>query len=415
MRILHTSDWHLGASLLGAPRLDEQAAFLRWLEETMVAREIDLLLVAGDIFDQMHPGADAQSVYFSFLARCAKAAWPRQVVVVAGNHDSPLRMRAPDPVLRELKIHVSGGYDATNEARMIVPVRDHNGTVSLVVAAVPFIAEYRLGITGMDASEEALADSISGAFRALYQRCADLCAEHYPGVPMVATGHLTVARSDGRTEEAKERTELHQIGTIGALPSNIFDPRYAYVALGHIHRAYPISDDRVHYAGTPVPVSWSESGASRRVLVVDVDPQGDVTIERVSVPQARRLKTLAGTVDEVVAMIARTADLSEDLLPPYLRVVAQLEEAGLRCDHLFHDAVERLPEPRPRLIDISYTHPSVAGRDESAADTVEVRLQELTPEDVFRRLYRSRHDGAEAPASFLQAFRTLLVDEDDAS
>jgi exonuclease SbcD len=146
MRLLHTADWHLGCTLGQAnlSRTAEHAAFLDWLVETLREQRVDVLLVAGDIFDQTQPRADAQEIYFRFLARAAAIEGLRRIVVVGGNHDSASRMDAPDDVLKALGITVVGGYSRTTDVeRYLVPITADDGSVPLVVVAVPYVHAWR--------------------------------------------------------------------------------------------------------------------------------------------------------------------------------------------------------------------------------------------------------------------------------
>ncbi|MDL2227121.1 exonuclease subunit SbcD, partial [Deltaproteobacteria bacterium OttesenSCG-928-M10] len=136
-RLLHTSDWHLGRPLYGRRRYAEYGKFLDWLLETIVREEVDALLLAGDVFDISAPSPAAQALYYDFLARAASGTKCGQVVVIAGNHDSPALLNAPGGLLKALNIHVVGTVSDDGEAE-IIRLHDEGGRLRLIVGAVPY-------------------------------------------------------------------------------------------------------------------------------------------------------------------------------------------------------------------------------------------------------------------------------------
>ncbi|RLB87890.1 MAG: exonuclease sbcCD subunit D, partial [Deltaproteobacteria bacterium] len=139
MKILHTSDWHLGRTLYGRKRYEEFEAFLSWLAETIQKNEIDSLLVAGDVFDNSIPSNRAQGLYYRFLCRVAASSC-RHVVIVAGNHDSPSFLNAPKELLRVLDIHVIGSASEAMEDEVLV-LRNEQDEPELIVCAVPYLRD----------------------------------------------------------------------------------------------------------------------------------------------------------------------------------------------------------------------------------------------------------------------------------
>ncbi|MEO1270628.1 MAG: exonuclease subunit SbcD, partial [Myxococcota bacterium] len=319
LNILHTADWHLGAKLYNASREEEHRRFLDWLLRHAEEAAIDLLLVAGDIFHYTQPSADATALYYHFLARAAETSL-RQIVIVGGNHDSASRLDAPREVLKVLDVHVVGGLSADRDTwdRCLCPVRGHDGTVEVVVVAIPFVHEFRLGVrtTGMEPGEAGTA--IEDAFQALYTELADRAEARWPGVPLIATGHMTCKGAP----VAGYNTPIHLSAMIGGLPADrIFDPRYSYIALGHIHALHNCEHSNAWYCGSPLPLNVLEARSPRTVLHVELDPTDPRAAARaipIAVPLERQLVELRGDAETVVAQI--DALTIEGDLEPYIWV-----------------------------------------------------------------------------------------------
>ncbi|MEE9386263.1 MAG: exonuclease subunit SbcD [Nannocystaceae bacterium] len=381
MRILHTSDWHLGLSTGPASRIDEQTWFLDWLFDTLQSREVDVLLVAGDVFDTMHPSAEAQQLYYRFLARVGQAG-VRDVVVVGGNHDSPSQLDAPRALLEEVSVHVVGGVPASEEraSRMIAPLRARGSDdVAAVCLAVPYVHEYRLGIRTSDLDTEQTRAAFKSAFSELYTRLADHAQEKYPGAPLVATGHLTMGVGVSREDYPQE---IHQVGSIEGLPVDLLDPRIRYTALGHIHRCFPIAGSSAWYCGTPIPYSLNEMAVKREVLVVDLgDPlEAEASVQRVEVPPNRELVQLTGDPEKVLADLCALTWTTR--LPPlvHVRVETKMAEPGLSRRLYEAVASHRASGGRPELVEVQQRAALVDGENQARSLP---SLEGLEPTDVF--------------------------------
>ncbi len=406
MRILHTSDWHLGASLEGISRDRDHALFLDWLEKAIVEHDVDVLVIAGDVFDHAHPSAEAQRLYYRFLRRLQDGRL-KKAVVVGGNHDSPSRLDAPREVLESLDVHVVGGLLADEDTwdRCICPIRLDGSAVDAVVLAVPFVHEYRLGIRPTLTSGMELGKQLRDRFTEFYRTLVDRAQALYEGAPVIATGHLACAGA----EKGDAPADIHMVGTIGELPSEIFDPRLQYVALGHIHRAYRVGNSRAWYSGSPIPLTLKEAKTARGVKLVELAsaPTEAATVKTLEVPFHRHVVELAGSDAEIAEQLRELKWNTP--LPPivYARVFvdhyrASIEES-IRQASLAHGA------EGPHLVQVRQ---ELLRPPESVAATMPtVRLDDLTPEEVFVRLCQER----EVPAdeALMTAFRSLLSDADE--
>ncbi len=271
MRLLLTSDWHLGQSFHQFDRRAEHQAFLDWLLGVLEAEAVDALLIAGDVFDTSNPSAQAQAQLYRFLAEARRRLPRLGIVMTAGNHDSPGRLEAPAPLLSALDAHVLGQVGRQGDVdaalgRLLVPLRDAAGREAAWCIAMPFLRPDDLPrVEGAD-------DPYASGVAALYRRAFALAdARRQPGQAIVALGHLHLA--GGEVSEDSERRIV--IGGAEALPAGIFDPRIAYVGLGHLHRAQRIGGDPTRrYCGSPLPMSFSEVGYRHQVVLVELAGEG---------------------------------------------------------------------------------------------------------------------------------------------
>jgi exonuclease SbcD len=334
MRLLHTSDWHLGQSFHQFDRRAEHQAFLDWLLGVLEAEAVDALLIAGDVFDNSNPSAQAQAQLYRFLAEARRRVPQLAIVMTAGNHDSPGRLEAPAPLLSVFDASVIGHVGRQGDldaalGRLLVPLKDAAGREAAWCIAMPFLRPDDLPrVEGTD-------DPYAAGVAALYRRAFELAAERrQPGQAIVAIGHCHLA--GGEVSEDSERRIV--IGGAEALPAGIFDPRIAYVALGHLHRAQKIGGDPTRrYCGSPLPMSFSEVGYRHQVVLVDLAGEGVAETREMVVPRSVDLLQVPAKpapLDDTLAALG-ALDLPDrpEAQWPYLHVRVQLEgpEPGLRA------------------------------------------------------------------------------------
>lgn len=408
MRILHTSDWHLGATLEGFHSRDEEhRRFLGWLRGTLREREVDVLVVAGDVFDHAQPTAEAQRRYYRFLAELADSPL-RKVVIVGGNHDSAARLDAPRELLGALDVHVVGGITRDDDwARCLCPVAAREGAATeLVVVAVPYFHEFRLGVRTALESPAEIAREFQDKLRERYHELADGAEALGQGAPLVATGHLTCLG----WEPGDAPQDIHQVGTLGALPPSVFDARFQHVALGHLHRCFRVAESRAWYSGSPLPLALKEAKVQRRVLLVETTEGGAARVEKLTVPLARDLVLMEG--DERTVRDKLAALRWETPLPPL--VYAEVEVTTLRTglEQELERALAAHGDERPLLARVTQ-RTDRRGQEGAtlAAGGERVSLRELAPEQVFERLCRDRGEVLDEPLR--AAFLSLLAGDED--
>jgi len=300
MKLLHTSDWHLGRALHGHKRHAEFEAFLDWCLQTLVHEQIDVLLIAGDIFDTQTPGTTAQGLYYRFLYKVARSSC-RHVVVIAGNHDSPSLLNAPQDLLKALDIHVVGA-PTPDPADEVLLLRTPLGEPELLVCAVPYLRDrdVRLALTGESLAdkESRLMQGIQAHYQAVVSHAEALRAEYGPQLPMVGMGHLFTA--GGQTCEGDGVRELY-VGSLAHVPAALFPASLDYLALGHLHVPQKVGgSDTRRYSGSPLPMGFGEAYQQKQVCVVSfshTDSGLQTEVKPISVPVFQRLERLSGDWD----------------------------------------------------------------------------------------------------------------------
>ncbi|MFM5741963.1 exonuclease SbcCD subunit D C-terminal domain-containing protein [Aeromonas veronii] len=400
MKILHTADWHLGHQLHGHDRRFEHDAFLDWLSDTLKAREIDTLLVAGDLFDTANPPASAWQQLYRFLARL-RAEMPRlNMVLIGGNHDSPSKLDAPHELLRAFDLHLVGSISRDSEGkletdRLLVPLQDREGNIAAWCAAVPFLRSSDLRVESLEEGQDRLIEGVRQVYAEVLAEGRARCGED---LPLIAMGHAYLAA--GQLSELSERRVLG--GNQHALPAELFAGA-DYTALGHLHLAQSPAEG-VHYSGSPLPLSLAEANYNHQVLEVTF-AEGKLTgLERIPVPRAVEMIRLPqSTLDDALNAIA---SLELPACPqeaqPFLEVRLLLPKPEARIRERILAAIADKPV---RLARISTQY---QGSGEGLADGRERRrLDELSPTEVFRLCYQRQFEG-EPEAGLVASFEEIL-------
>ncbi len=416
MRILHTADWHLGHRLYGFDRAKEHGLALDWLLEIIRAREVEVLIVAGDVFDSMNPSNAARNLYYDFLGRLQQTSC-RTAIIVGGNHDSPTLLDAPAAVLRHLNVHLVGGArDAIEDQVIPVYRRTDDAEPSLIVAAVPYLRDRDLKYSVVGETATAKVERLRGAIRTHYADIAEAADRCRAGraIPLVGTGHLFAA---GATDAEDKVTNIY-LADRNNMGAAEFDSRFDYVALGHIHRAQRVGElDHVRYSGSLIPLTFGEARGVQSVCLVEcIGPGGGVCTEKVSVPIRRRLHSLRGSAREVKRALEKlsVAQRGEGAEP-----LAPWVEVRVETDHplpLLRQELEALVAPAPeeddtdlvrlpRLLRITTIRTDRASVGEVPELTR--HLHELDPEDVFYRLCNGGGEARSEYEELLDSFREL--------
>lgn len=280
LTLLHTSDWHLGRRLYGKPRYDEFKQFLDWQLQTLREQKVDVLLIAGDIFDTTAPSNQAQNLYYDFLSQVCDTDC-RHVIIVAGNHDSASFLEAPKQLLKAFNIHIIGSMTDTPTDEVIT-LSDKAGQPELIVMAVPYLRDRDVRTVGhgerLDDKERKLAQGIKAHYAQIADiaiaRQAQLQAKYKRSIPIVATGHLFTV--GGQTMEGDGVRDLY-VGSLGSIGAEIFHPQIDYVALGHLHIPQVVGGQpHIRYAGSPIAMGFGESRQQKQVHLLRFDANSDL-------------------------------------------------------------------------------------------------------------------------------------------
>ncbi|MBY4896619.1 exonuclease SbcCD subunit D C-terminal domain-containing protein [Cupriavidus sp. AU9028] len=430
MRLLHTSDWHLGQTFHHYDRTAEHQRFLDWLLDTLDAEDTELLLIAGDVFDNANPSAASQRQLYRFITEARRRRPALAIVMIAGNHDSPARMEAPAPFLDGLGVCCIGqvtrlGDGAIDIGRLVTPVHGADGEVRAWCLAIPFLRPGDVPRPALPEGGSAQADAevapldtdpYRAGVAALYRAALDeALRRRAPDQPVVALGHCHMR--GGEASEDSERRIV--VGGAEALPPGIFDPAIAYVALGHLHKAQRVGgQEHIRYSGSPLPMSFSEIHYRHQVLSGTIEGDRLQEIRAVPVPRwvpLLRVPEQPAPLDDALAALqglsvpapAGQEAMAEDL-QPYLQVRVRLDgpEPALRS------RIEQALADKPVRLARIEVSAAASGNDATAPLLSLDDLNRVDPAALFSSLYRSRH-GGEAPPALLAALHELLHDDED--
>ncbi|QEU96408.1 exonuclease SbcCD subunit D [Streptomyces kanamyceticus] len=374
MRLLHTSDWHLGRSLHRVNLLDAQAAFIGHLVRTVREREVDAVVVSGDVYDRAVPPLAAVELFDDALHRLADLGVP--TVMISGNHDSARRLGVGAGLIDRAGIHLRTDPAACAEP---VVLADTHGDVAFygLPYLEPALVKDEFGVT------KAGHEAVLGA--AMERVRADL-ATRAPGTRSVVLAHAFV--TGGRASDSERDIT---VGGVAAVPSAVFDG-VDYAALGHLHGSQTL-DARVRYSGSPLPYSFSEADHRKSMWLVDLGPEGDITAERVDCPVPRALARVRGTLEDLLAdpELARHEDAwVEATLTDTVRPDDPMARLCERFPHTLSLVFD--PDRAPDDPDLSYAQRLQGRSDQQIAEDFVVHVRGAGPDEQEQAVLRSAFD-----------------------
>ncbi|MFJ2975411.1 exonuclease subunit SbcD [Kluyvera sp. NPDC087067] len=368
MRIIHTSDWHLGQNFYSKSRAAEHHAFLQWLLDTAKSEQVDAIIVAGDIFDTGSPPSYARELYNRFVVDLQQTGC--HLVVLAGNHDSVATLNESRDILSFLNTTVIA---SAGHAPFILNLRD--GTPGAVFCPVPFlrprdIITSQAGLSAQEKQRQVL-ESITEYYQQQYQQACEL-REDRP-LPIIASGHLTTV---GASKSDAVR-DIY-IGTLDAFPAQNFPPA-DYIALGHIHRSQKIGgSEHIRYSGSPLCLSFDETGKSKSVNLVTFEGGKLAEVTPLTVPVTQPLAVIKGDFDSISAQLAEWRNAQAE--------PATWIDIEIASDEYLHDIqrkIQTLTDDLP--VEVLLVRRSREQRQRILASQERETLSELSVEEVFHR------------------------------
>ncbi|MDD7994028.1 exonuclease subunit SbcD [Kosakonia sp. H7A] len=399
MRIIHTSDWHLGQNFYSKSRAAEHDAFLDWLLNAAELHQVDAIIVAGDIFDTGSPPSYARELYNRFVVKLQQTGC--QLVVLAGNHDSVATLNESKEILAYLKTTVVASAGA---APFWLNRRD--GTPGAVFCPVPFLRPRDMvisqaGLSGQEKQQHLLA-AITDYYQKQYDAACILRGEQ--ALPIIASGHLTTV---GASKSDAVR-DIY-IGTLDAFPAENFPPA-DYIALGHIHRAQKIGGlQHIRYCGSPIPLSFDETGKRKSVNLVTFSDGKLAEVTALDIPATQPLAVIKGDFAEICRQLEQWRDASTDT-PVWLDIEIESREYLADMQRKIQQVTEDLP------VEVLLVRRSREQRERILAGELRETLSELKVEEVFaRRLAQEEIDEmqtARLQALFSEARQALDAEKE---
>lgn len=416
LKILHTTDWHIGQTFYDYDRNYEHQQFFNYLIDKVKELDIDVLLMSGDVFDVANPSAHAQKMYYRFLRDVCKSQPDLQIIVIAGNHDSASRLEAPAPLLEEFNISIIGLVQRKDDRsidldKLMVPLFNRKKERKAWCMAVPFLRQGDYPF--VPDARQPYTEGVVALYQQAYQY---VLAKKEEGEAIVALGHL---HARDAKQSLDDRSERLIIGGVELIPVTAFDEAIAYTALGHIHKAQRVGGrDYVRYAGSPLPMSFSEVNYKHQLIYVEVEGEKATRIESVEIPKVVELLRIPAQpqpLEEVLVALGELPEKNEELLhkAPYLEVRVLLNEPQPSLKHTVQTALEN---KHVRLAKIDMKYPDAPESEEATIKTFD-DLNALQPLDILSKAYQSRYNASlpeELVALFNEAVQEVNLNDTQA-
>ena len=408
IRVLHTSDWHLGRTIHDVPRDDEFDAFFLWILDTIQKERIDAIVIPGDIFDTSNASHAAQQKYYHFCSRLSETGC-RHAVITSGNHDSTSFIDVPAQVLECLNVHVVGqarfgtGRNGS-PADEVICLKDINGEDELIVAAVPFLNEsdVRFSSDGEENAdkEQKVIEGITRHYDAVAEEAVRLRAGR--DIPIIAMGHLFVEGGCFSDDDGVRQTF---VGTLGGVRASIFSPIFDYVALGHIHKPMSLGGfHHIRYSGSPIQMGFGEANDTKSVSIIEFHgktPQ----ISQIPVPRFHKIANVIGDKDQIRDGIQKLIAENED-------VYVSVTYTGAGSMNNIIEFVEEISQNSP-IIHCLHTQNKSAQKSQISQHNhiSSITLDDLDEKSMFDRLLamNARDKTEDEKNQLRKTFNELLI------
>lgn len=396
MKILHTSDWHLGHRLHEFSQYEEQLLFLSWLHEYINENGIELLLVSGDIFDSGTPSSQSLKMYYDFLVQIQKTSC-KHIVITGGNHDSPGTLNAPKELLEALSIKVIG--KATEDIKDEV-FKLSTDKEEIIIAAVPYLRDQdiRRAVAGEAFNE--LTERYKKALTNHYVQIAEYCDSiNDKNTAMIAMGHLFAV--GGSISESEQNIYVGSLGHIGAKD---FPETFDYIALGHLHRAQEVGERKhIRYCGSPYILSFSEVNSDKKVVCIDTEQNRIRNIKEIDVPKFREVLRVSGNLDACIVQL-NSVKSNDYGLKPWVEVVIDNETNTNIGNAEIHKAAEMLDL---EVLKVTLKNQrNTMGLEQLIDDSKKIKA--ISPVDVFKLKCEEQNYNLDENEDMMDAFNEVL-------
>lgn len=395
MKILHTSDWHIGNQLHKYDLCEDLNLFFNWLVHYIQTENIDVLLISGDIFDQANPSQAAYKQYYDLLKQLINLDC--KVILTGGNHDSASVLNAPQELLKAFDITVIGG--ATNVVGEMFIEVEKDGE-KIVVAAVPFLKDRDIRKSVAGETYATKIEQIKSGLQSYFANINACYQENYPDHTFILMGHLYVQGS-----ELSESERDIQIGNQAGVEAHMFEGIPQYVALGHIHKPQIISDTQnIHYCGSPIPLSFSEREDEKQINIIIIKDRKIDQLEIIPIPKYRNLLTFEGSLDEVENKLNGYSEKTR--LMSLAEVIVNEDSESLERRQAFEAFINSRPNENIEIVKSRLNFKSKI-RGATDAFAVGTDVADVTPVQMFEKKLELQ-SGLENTEELKNAFREIL-------
>lgn len=377
MKILHTSDWHLGRSLYGKKRYLEFQTFLDWMLQTIKQEQADILLIAGDVFDTTTPSNKAQELYYQFLCQVSINTTCQHIVIISGNHDSPTLLNAPKTLLQQLKIHVVGSITDNIEDELLV-LNDINHNPIALVCAVPYLRDADLRSVADNESQHDKNAQLVNGLKKHYAKVCDLALikreQLGTNIPIIGLGHLFT--SGGITGDGVR--ELY-VGNLSNFNASEFPSGIDYMALGHLHVPQQVNNqEHIRYSGSPIAMGFAEANQEKIILCVEFDTSRLKKISSIVIPKFQELARINGDMEKISAQLTNLTVYQNSIW-------VEINYTGNEIVPNLHQQLQAIVhDSNVELIKV-YNRQFISQILSNEDNTTTVELHDLTPLQVFEK------------------------------
>ena len=395
MKVLHTSDWHIGKQLHKYDLCEDLDSFFQWLIHYIKEEQVDVLLVSGDIFDQANPSQAAYKQYYDLLKQLIPLEC--KIILTGGNHDSAPTLNAPKELLKAFDITVIGG--ATEDSQdMFVEVNKKGETI--MVAAIPFLKDRDIRKSVAGETYATKIDQVKSGLQTYFKNINSHYTENHPDKLFFLLAHLYVQGSQISDSEREI-----QIGNQAGIEALIFGGIPDYVALGHIHKPQVISNtNNIHYCGSPIPLSFSEKKDCKQVNVITIQNNKIANVEIVPIPKWRNLITFEGNLQVVKEKVELYSERTT--LISLAEIIVNEESESLEIRQSFEEFVDSKPNKNIEIVK-SRLNFKTKIRGATDAFSVGTDVADVTPMQMFEKKLELQ-SGMENTEELKNAFREIL-------